>query len=345
MATCRVSGVTDPRIAEGTTRVGLATDRGGRDITMPGRQRLFVPVALVALCAGPAFAQPTAADRTENGAPPAASPEAKEHGLPRDAAEITRVFGLPVTNSMVVTWITALIVIVAARVATRHMKAVPEGAQNFVEWLVEGLHSFLEGIIGRHLVARTFWFFASVFIFILAANWVGLIPGAGTVGWGHQTDRGFKIDQPLFRGANADLNLTLAMALVFFACWIVWSIRELGPLGCLKELFGPKGESAGVMRVVLAVVFFAAGLLEIISILFRPVSLSFRLYGNTFAGENMLDTLAVLVPGLGWLLPIPFYFLELLVGLVQATVFMLLTAVFTLLMCQQDEQAPAAAHG
>jgi F-type H+-transporting ATPase subunit a len=325
---------------------------------MPGYQRLLVPVALACLCAGPAFAQvadpqpgsvptpgtPGQADLAETGARPAEGSERKEHGLPRDAAEITRVFGLPVTNSMVVTWITAVIVIVVARVATRNMSDVPQGAQNFVEWLVEGLHTLLEGIMGQHLVARTFWFFASVFIFILAANWVGLIPGAGTVGWGHQTDHGFKIDQPLFRGANADLNMTLAMALVFFACWIVWSIRELGPLGCLKELFGPKGESAGVMRVVLAVVFFAAGCLEIISILFRPVSLSFRLYGNTFAGENMLDTLAVLVPGLGWLLPIPFYFMELLVGLVQAMVFMLLTAVFTLLMCGQDEQAPAAAH-
>jgi F-type H+-transporting ATPase subunit a len=284
------------------------------------------------------------ANREENGAHPAVSPKPKEHGLPRDAGEITRVFGLPITNSMVVTWITALVVIVVARVATRHMNEVPEGAQNFVEWLVEGLHTFLEGIIGRHLVERTFWFFASVFIFILAANWIGLIPGAGTVGWGNEAARGFRIDQPLFRGSNADLNMTLAMALVFFACWIVWSLRELGPLGCLKELFGPKGESTGVMKMVLAVVFFAAGCLEIISILFRPVSLSFRLYGNTFAGETMLDTLATLVPALGWLLPIPFYFMELLVGLVQATVFMLLTAVFTLLMCQQDEQAPAAVH-
>ena len=132
--------------------------------------------------------------------------------------------------------------------------------------------------------------------------------------------------------------MTLAMALVFFACWIVWSVRELGPLGCLKELFGPKGESTGVMRVVLAVVFFAAGCLEIISILFRPVSLSFRLYGNTFAGETMLDTMATLFPALGWLLPVPFYFLELLVGLVQATVFMLLTAVFTLLMCGHERR-------
>ena len=88
------------------------------------------------------------------------------------------------------------------------------------------------------------------------------------------------------------------------------------------------------------VVFFAAGCLEIVSILFRPVSLSFRLYGNIFAGENMLETMARRA-GLGWLLPIPFYFLELLVGLVQAMVFMLLTAVFTLLICQHHEE-PAA---
>ena len=91
------------------------------------------------------------------------------------------------------------------------------------------------------------------------------------------------------------------------------------------------------------VVFFAAGCLEIVSILFRPVSLSFRLYGNVFAGENMLETMATIVPGLGWLLPIPFYFMELLVGLVQALVFMLLTAVFTLLICQHHEEAGPAA--
>jgi len=91
------------------------------------------------------------------------------------------------------------------------------------------------------------------------------------------------------------------------------------------------------------VVFFAAGCLEIVSILFRPVSLTFRLYGNIYAGETMLETMAKMVPRLGWLLPIPFYFMELLVGLVQALVFMLLTAVFTLLMCQHEE-GTAAAH-
>ncbi len=274
----------------------------------------------------------------------AEAPQAKEHGLPQSAVEIARPFGLPITNSMVVTWVAALGLIIFAMTATRKMKQVPEGAQNFWEWLVESLYGFLEGVIGGHLVKRTFWFFASIFIFILFANWVGLIPGVGTVGWGYQSSHGFTIDRPLFRGANADLNLTLAMALIFFACWLVWAVREIGFAGFFKELFAPKGESTGFLKVLLVVVFFAVGCLEVISILFRPVSLSFRLYGNIFAGENMLETMGKLVPGFGWLLPIPFYFLELLVGVVQALVFMLLTAVFTMLICQHEEAEPEAAH-
>ena len=288
-------------------------------------------------------ASAAAANMAKEGGPGAVIPAQEEHGLSQMALEIARPFGFPITNSMVVSWIVAVGLILFAQVATRHMKQVPGGAQNFWEWLVESLYGFLEGVIGRHLVERTFWFFATIFIFILSANWVGLIPGVGTIGWGHQTPRGFKIDHPLFRGANADVNLTLAMALVFFACWFVWALREIGPLGFLKELFAPKGDTAGLLKVLMVVVFFAAGCLEIVSILFRPVSLSFRLYGNIFAGENMLEAMAKLVPGLGWLLPIPFYFLELLVGLVQALVFMLLTAVFTLLICQHEEE-PAAAR-
>ena len=265
-----------------------------------------------------------------------------EHGLSQKAVDIGVLFGLPITNSMVVTWIVAVCLLVFAQRATHAMKQVPDGTQNFVEWLVEGLYRFLEGILGRELVDRTFWFFGSIFIFILAANWIGLIPGVGSIGWGHATARGFVVDEPLFRGANADVNLTLAMSLVFFASWIVWSVRANGALGVLKELFAPKGESTGALKYLLIVVFFAAGCLEIISILFRPVSLSFRLYGNIFAGETMLDTMAR-VPHVGWLVQVPFYFMELLVGLVQALVFMLLTAVFTLLMCQHVEPGHAAA--
>ena len=96
--------------------------------------------------------------------------------------------------------------------------------------------------------------------------------------------------------------------------------------------------------MLMIAVFVLVGLLEVVSILFRPVSLSFRLFGNIFAGENMLEAMAVLVPWLGWLIPIPFYFMELLVGMVQALVFMLLTAVFTLLICTHDEEH-AAGHG
>jgi F-type H+-transporting ATPase subunit a len=268
-----------------------------------------------------------------------------EHGLSQKALEIARPFGFPVTNSMVVTWVVAIGLIVFAQLATRRMREVPGGAQNFLEWLIEGVYGLLESIIGRHLVERTFWFFATIFLFILAANWAGLLPGVGTIGWGHHTAEGFRVEQPLFRGANADLNLTLAMALVFFVCWIVWAIQEVGSVGVLKELFAPKGDTTGWLKALMIVVFFAAGLLEIVSILFRPVSLSFRLYGNVFAGERMLETMATMVPGLGWLLPIPFYFMELLVGLVQALVFMLLTAVFTLLICQHEEPGPASAHG
>jgi F-type H+-transporting ATPase subunit a len=267
-----------------------------------------------------------------------------EHGLSQKAVELARPFGFPITNSMVVTWIVALGLIVLAQVATRRMTQVPGGTQNFLEWLVEGLYGLLESILGRHLVERTFWFFATIFIFILAANWFGLIPGVGTIGWGHQTAHGFVIERPLLRGANADLNMTLAMALVFFGCWIVWAFQEVGLRGVVKELFAPKGDTTGFLKLLMVVVFFAAGCLEIVSILFRPVSLSFRLYGNVYAGENMLEAMATIVPGLGWLLPIPFYFMELLVGLVQAMVFMLLTAVFTLLICHHEDAGAAAAH-
>ena len=150
----------------------------------------------------------------------AASNSGSEHGLTQHAIEIARPFGFPITNSMVVTWIVAVGLMIFARIGDSGHETSPEGAQNLLEWLIASLYSFLEGMIGSHLVKRTFWFFATIFIFILATNWFGLLPGVGTIGWGHNTTDGFNIDQPLLRGANADLNLTLAMALVFFACWI-----------------------------------------------------------------------------------------------------------------------------
>jgi F-type H+-transporting ATPase subunit a len=270
--------------------------------------------------------------------------EAQEEGIPLKPVEIGHIGSFPITNSMVVTWIVALALIVVSQMATRNIKAVPEGLQNFWEWLVESLYNFLQNIIGPQLVKKTFWFFATIFIFILFCNWFGLIPGVGTVGWNVTLADGRHEFLPWFRGANADLNMTFAMSMVFFACWIIWAFQANGVGGFLMHIFGAKGNTSGALKVLMVVVFFLVGILEVVSILFRPVSLSFRLYGNVYAGESMLEAMSNIVPALSWLIPIPFYFLEILVGLVQALVFMLLTAVFTLLIMPHDEGHHEEAH-
>jgi F-type H+-transporting ATPase subunit a len=243
-----------------------------------------------------------------------------------------------------VTWIVAIGIIIFAQVAMRQIRPIPTGTQNFWEWLVEGLYNFLEGIIGRELIRKTFWFFGTIFIFILFVNLTGLIPGIGTVGWGHYDPSGnFRVDRPLLRGGNADLNMTTAMAAIFFVLWFVWAIQANGVGGFLKHLFGPKGESSGIIKVLMIVIFFAVGWLEVISILARPIAFSFRLFGNIYAGESILEVMSTIVPWLSPILPIPFYFLEVLVGFVQALVFMLLTAVFTMLIAEHQE-GPEHAH-
>jgi F-type H+-transporting ATPase subunit a len=334
---CRISEMTNPTSFVSTHRLPTP---------VRGWFRFFVlGLALLAVCGFGGIAVRAADDAVAkpemvSAAPAETAEQVEPHeGLTRHAPRI-HLGPLIITNSMLVTWIVALGVIIFAQIATRNIKEVPEGAQNFWEWLVESLHDFLEGIIGRDLVKKTFWFFATIFIFILFTNWAGLLPGVGTIGWGIPDASGglLHIDRPLFRGVNADLNMTLAMSTVFFACWIWWALQANGPGGLIMHIFGPKGKTKGFMKVLMVVIFFCVGFIEIVSILFRPVSLSFRLYGNVFAGENMLEAMAHLLPGFEWLIPVPFYFMELLVGFVQALVFMLLTAVFTLLICQQEEE-------
>ncbi len=280
--------------------------------------------------------------------PASNEPSAEEHaeGVPLKPAVIFHVGKFAITNSMLVTWIVAAAIIIFAQTATKNIQAVPGPRQNRWEWMVESLYNFLESVIGRDLVKQTFWFFATLFIFILFVNWFGLIPGIGTIGWGHRdpTTNAFIVDRPLLRGGNADLNMTFAMAMVFFVLWIYWALRSQGVGGVLHEIFGAKGDNKGFMKILMAGIFLLAGMLEIVSILFRPVSLSFRLYGNVYAGEIMLETMSHMVPWLGWLLPVPFYFMEILVGIVQAMVFMLLTAVFTLLIAQHQPGKEGAHH-
>jgi len=283
------------------------------------------------------------------GASPAAE-EGAHHGPPMHAERIWDA--IPITNSMVMIWIVAAVLILVAQLATRNLALVPSGLQNLVEWAVESLYNFLEGILGKHLVHRTFWFFGTIFILILSVNWLGLIPGMGSIGWELHSGgpKGPEVGfLPFLRGGNADLNMTGAMAFTFAILWFYWAITENGLKGFLAHIFAPKGKFSGLMSVMMLVVFFAVGLLEVVSILFRPVALTFRLYGNSFAGENILESMVKIVGKkyeyLGWLPPIPFYFMELLVGLIQALVFMLLTAVFLKLICDHgDDHDHAEAH-
>jgi F-type H+-transporting ATPase subunit a len=310
----------------------------------------FLPVLLLALAffgvTEPGFAQETAHGAGHEAALEQGHAGEEHHTLPLKPAELFHIGKFTITNSMVVTWFVAAGIILLAQLATRKIKPVPARLQNFWEWMVESLYSFLESMIGRELVKKTFWFFATIFIFILCLNWFGLIPGVGTIGWGHRTaSGGFSVTTPLLRGANADLNLTFAMACTFFVCWIVWAIQANGIGGVITHLFAPKGDTKGILKLLMIFIFFVVGWLEIVSILFRPISLSFRLFGNIYAGEIMLESMA-LAGGqfLAWLISIPFYFLEVLVGFVQALVFMLLTAVFTLLIASHEGGHEAAHH-
>lgn len=313
---------------------------------MSFRFHVFLAVLFASVIfAGAALAQETAHGTSQH--PPLEHEGGGEHHtLPVKPPELFRIGPFTVTNSMAVTWFVAAGIILLAQLATRNIKPVPSGLQNFWEWMVESLYNFLEGMIGKELVKKTFWFFATIFIFILFLNWFGLIPGVGTVGWGHRTaSGGFSVTTPLLRGANADLNLTFAMACTFFVCWMVWAVQANGVGGVLKHLFAPKGDTTGALKVLMIFIFFVVGWLEIVSILFRPISLSFRLFGNIYAGEIMLESMAIAGGQFfAWLISIPFYFLEVLVGFVQALVFMLLTAVFTLLIASHPEEGHEAAH-
>ena len=276
-------------------------------------------------------------------------------------SESTHWYSHVLTNSLVVAAIVATLVLVFARRATARMELVPQrGSQNLFEAVVEALYDLVEGIVGPHMVAKAFPLLATLFLFILVSNWFGLLHGVGTVGFNPAQDgRGPllslpDVENPLLRPANADLNLTLGMALVFTFFWTVWSFQELGVGGFFSHLFGPKGEVKGILRYPLIGIFAFVGVIEVISIAFRPISLSLRLFGNIYAGENLMHTMSSLGETMGLptavsylmrvLIPIPFYFLEILVGTVQALVFTLLCAVYLKLTTSHDDAAHDAAH-
>ncbi len=266
----------------------------------------------------------------------------ESHGVAASAETLFHVGPLPVTNSMVTSWIVALVLIIAIRLAIKTPKLVPTRGQAIVENLVQGVLDLITPIVGKKMAKPTFPLLAALFTFILIQNWSGLFPGVGTIFITDHETGGWK---EFIRPGNADLNGTAALAVVSMLCWLYFILRYAGPKLVLKDIFGNKADKREVPAVIyypLFLVFLAVGLIEIVSICFRPISLSFRLFGNVFGGENLLHSMSAITP---WLLPVPFYFLELLIGFVQALVFTLLVSVYIGLICNHGDEHHEGEHG
>lgn len=247
------------------------------------------------------------------------------------------------TNSVVVALLVLGIVFFFSRKATRNMSLVPHKAQNLFEFIIEFLYGRVEGIVGPKQAKLAFPLLGTLFIYILVSNWFGLIPGVGTIGFDINSHG--EVHTPLLRPPTADLNGTLALAVSAFLVWFYLTIKEVGVWGFILHTFGPKGGLKGFMGFVVGLVFLFVGVIEIVSIVLRPMTLSVRLYGNIFAGESVLHTLGGLLDKSGGLasfagsvlFPFPFYFMELLVGLLQAIVFTLLCTVYIQLSTTHDD--------
>ncbi|MGB0257171.1 MAG: F0F1 ATP synthase subunit A [Coraliomargarita sp.] len=263
----------------------------------------------------------------------AASLQAAGDGVSPKPYDLTELFGLPLTNSIATTWAISILLIIAVRLFVGKPQMIPGKGQAVLESLIDGLKGLLEPIVGKKAFPMTFPLLIGLFIFILIHNWSALIPGVGV--FGHVDDHGHFTYW--MRPANADLNATLGMALVAMLAWLFISLKVAGPKFFIWELFGNKAdkkETPAPIYMMLIPIFLMVGVIEVVSICFRPVSLSFRLFGNVFGGENLLVSMTGMAP---YIVPIPFYFYEVLVGVVQALIFTLLVAIYIGLMTNHDE--------
>ena len=243
----------------------------------------------------------------------------------KSAPELFSIGPLPVTNSMLTSWIVAAVIVIAVRLLVgRKPKLNPGRGQVIVEQCVQGILNLTTPIVGSKVARATFPLLVALFLYILIQNWSGLLPGVGTI---------FFNGEPLIRPGNADMNGTLALAIVAMAAWFYYIMRYAGPAFVVKDLFGNKADKRDVSAIIyysLTPIFIAVGLIEVVSIIFRPVSLSFRLFGNVFGGESLIGAMSGIFK---WGLPIPFYFMEILIGALQALVFTLLVSVYIGLIC------------
>jgi len=249
----------------------------------------------------------------------------KEIHISLAAEGLFHIGPLSVTNSLLVTWIVMAVLILFAWLAGRKTRLVPKGLQNVVEAVFEFLLNLIESVTQSRKKAEQFFpFLATFFIFIFAANATDIIPGIGTIGLYEVSHHGTEF-VPYFRPPAADLNFTLALAIVTVVGTQVFGIAAIGFVKHIKKYLTIKGGPANTF----------VGLLEAVAEFAKMISFSFRLFGNIFAGEVLLTVISVIVP---FVAPLPFYLLEAFVAFIQALVFTMLSLVFmTMATVAHDE--------
>lgn len=230
---------------------------------------------------------------------------------------IFHIGSFEVRNTLIASTLVIVVFLIMGLVLKKKKYAlVPGGFQNLVEMIIGGFYGFFNGIVGDEEKTKKFFpLVMTIFLFVILSNWMGLLPGFGSIGlW--EAEEGKEIFVPIFRSTFADVNMTLALALISVTSVQIFGFSILGFKGYAGKFFiNPLKNPVGCF----------VGLLELMSEFSKMISFSFRLYGNIFAGEVLLLVITFLVP---YIAPLPFYGLELFVGFIQALVFSFLTLVF-----------------
>ncbi len=257
------------------------------------------------------------------------------------AEPIITIGNFPITNSLINTTLVTIFFVVLAITLRKRLNKIPRGLQNFSEIIIEGALKLCDTVTSSRTTSlKLFPLVFILFLFILINNWSGLLPGIGTIGWVELHD-GESIFVPFFRGGTADVNTTLALALVSVILTHILGVMAVGGWHYLNKFVNLKALAEIPIKIwkeptILLVnpVKFFIGLIEIIGEIAKIASLSFRLFGNMFAGEVLLASIAGLI---AFVLPLPFMFLEIIVGLVQALVFSMLVLVFSTIAVTKEE--------
>ena len=248
------------------------------------------------------------------------------------AETVFHLFGLPITNSVIAAWITIIFLVGFSYAVTRRMKLIPSRLQSLFESFLGWLYNFCQSVAGEENGRRFFPVVTTIFLFVALNAWLSLLPGFGSI-----TVETAEGEVHLLRGANTDINMPLALALMSFVFVEFFGLRRAGGIRYLGKFInvGPFFRSvgqlfrgrlrAGLSGLITGVINIFVGFLEALSELVRIVSFTFRLFGNMTAGEILLLIAMFLIP---WIFALPFYGLELLVGFVQALIFGGLTLVF-----------------